>query len=302
MRYVLMTAAKNEAAFIERPLEAVVRQTVLPLRWIIVSDGSMDDTDRIVKRYASRHPFIEFIRREGIAKREFGSKSMAIQQAYERVKELSFDYVGNLDADISFGPSYYEQTLGFLEQNPKTGLVTGRRYDRCGRKFKPMPPNMITGAVQLFRRQCWEKIGGYLTLRYGGEDTVAALMVAMKGWKVECLEEAEVFHHRETGIGQGGFYRRHLNEGAQAHATGYHPVFYLAMMVRDAVLRATPFGNASSLLGYAIAACKAQDRVVPEELVRYVRRDQMQKLGNRFSARRDRIGIPGRSVDPCKSQ
>jgi len=279
MRYVLMTAAKDEAAFIERPLEAVVGQTILPLRWIIVSDGSTDDTDRIVKRYASRHPFIELVRREGITKRDFGSKSLAIQEAYGRVKELSFDCVGNLDADISFDARYYERALQRLEDDPQIGLVSGRRYDLCGGRWRRMPPNTVSGAVHLFRRECWEAIGGYLPLRHGGEDSIAEIAARMKGWRVESLADLEVFHHRETGTALGGRLRRHYIEGAKAQRhLGYHPVFFVAITVRDAIKRASLLGSIASIVGYAIAACTREERGVSEEFVRLVRRDQMYKM------------------------
>lgn len=295
-KYVLLTAAKNEADFIERPLESVIRQTVLPLRWIIVSDGSTDQTDDIVKRYASRHPFIELVRREGIRRRDFSSKVMAVRQGYERVKHLAWDYVGNLDADISLDSRYYERALGRIVHNSRIGLVMGTMYDLHGGTFRRMPGNTISGPVQLFRRECWEAIGGYLPVRQGGEDTIATIMTRMKGWEIEFLADSEVRHYRETGAAQGGQFRRRFVYGAQAHTIGYHPLFFLAMTMRDASQRAMLLGLVPSLLGYATAACKRQETVVPREFVRYLRREQMERLRLRLWGYCDSIGITGRSV------
>ncbi len=116
--YVLVTAARNEAAFIERTLGAVVGQTVKPLRWVIVSDGSTDGTDDIVSRYAQRHPWIQLIRTPERHERTFAGKARAFNLGWETTKDLAYEAIGNLDADVSFAPEYFAFLLERLAAIP----------------------------------------------------------------------------------------------------------------------------------------------------------------------------------------
>src|SRR5450432_3698348 len=110
--YVLITPARNEADYIELTLQSMVAQTVLPLKWVIVSDGSTDGTDDIVRRYMPDNPWIELLRMPERQERHFAGKAHAFNAGYDRVKDLDFDIVGNLDADVSFEPAHFEFLIG----------------------------------------------------------------------------------------------------------------------------------------------------------------------------------------------
>jgi len=135
-KYVLITAAKNEQDYIEKTIQSVLHQTILPHKWIIVSDGSTDNTDSIVKKYMEKHDFIKLITRTGNENRNFGSKAMSVTTAYEHIKNIDFDFVGNVDADISFDSNYYENMLFKFKGNPKLGIVGGTRYDQHPHRFE----------------------------------------------------------------------------------------------------------------------------------------------------------------------
>src|SRR5258708_150330 len=109
--YVLMTAAHNEEAFIEKTITSVLSQTVLPKRWAIVSDGSTDKTDQIVESYAKQHEFIRFVKLTRPAGRNFGSKGIALERGCKLLEGLSYEFTGNLDADIALEPSYFETLI-----------------------------------------------------------------------------------------------------------------------------------------------------------------------------------------------
>src|SRR5438105_4500389 len=112
MKYLLITPARNEAAFIEKTLDSVCAQTVPPERWVIVDDGSTDRTAEIVESYAKHHSWIELIRRSQRLDRNFAGKAHAFNGGFEQVRSLSFEVIGNLDADISFESDYFEFLLG----------------------------------------------------------------------------------------------------------------------------------------------------------------------------------------------
>src|SRR5213594_984861 len=121
--YVLSTPARNEVAYIEKTIRSVVAQTLLPLRWVIVSDGSTDGTDEVVKKYAARHDWIELIRRPERAERHFAGKVDAFNAGYARVKDLPYDIIGNLDGDVSFDTEYLAFLLSKFSENPRLGVA-----------------------------------------------------------------------------------------------------------------------------------------------------------------------------------
>src|ERR1700680_4926581 len=134
--YVLITAAYNEETYIERTILSVVAQTLLPQRWVIVSDGSTDRTDEIVLKYAQTYPFIELLPLREKHKRNFGAQVNAINAGYRQISHLDFDFVGNLDADVSFAPDYFSLLVKWIEGNPDVGLAGGFIHEETGREFQ----------------------------------------------------------------------------------------------------------------------------------------------------------------------
>ena len=172
MKYVLITPAHNEEAFIERTLASMVAQTRLPERWVIVDDGSTDRTAQIVEGYASRYPWIELFRMPERIDRSFAGKVHAFNAGLERARSLEFDVIGNLDADLSFDPEYLEFLIGKFAEDPRLGVAgtpftEDDGYDTARDSFEG--ENHVAGGCQLFRRQCFEKVGGYIPNR-GGRD------------------------------------------------------------------------------------------------------------------------------------
>ena len=164
-KYILLTAAKNEGQYIGQTIESVLAQSVLPVKWFIVDDGSTDQTAHIVQRFAARNPFIQLLSSGTNGARSFGSKDKAINAAYEEAKKQDFDFIGILDADITFErPDYYESMLGMFSANPRLGIVGGYIHERTGGEWQCRKGNSVdsvAGGMQLFRRICYEQIGGY---------------------------------------------------------------------------------------------------------------------------------------------
>jgi biofilm PGA synthesis N-glycosyltransferase PgaC len=278
--YVLFTAARNEEAHIEKTLRSVITQTVLPVKWVIVSDGSVDRTDEIVNQYAATHNFILLIRRSADQKRNYGSKAKALKIAYEQFANLEFDFVGNLDADVSFDPKYYEGVLSKFNANERLGVAGGIRFDLVDGRFRKIHPanNSAGGPTQFFQRQCYEKIGGYLPLRFGGLDTVAETMARMYGWEVETFHDLEVFHYRPTGTAGGGLVRAKFKAGILAYSVGYHPLFELSRCASRLFDKPPVVGSFSLLAGYYWASLQGYERQVPDDFVRYLRSEQLARL------------------------
>ena len=164
MLYVLITPARNEESFIENTIRSVVSQTVIPQKWVIVSDGSTDRTDEIVKKYTRDHPWIELVRMPEHRDRQFAAKVHCFNAGFEKVKNTEYNVIGNLDADVSFEKDYIEFLLDRFAGNPKLGVAgtpyIENKYNSASDSFEG--ENFVNGAIQLFRRQCFEDIGGYI--------------------------------------------------------------------------------------------------------------------------------------------
>src|SRR5262249_29412719 len=165
MKYILITPARNEEAFIEKTLDSVITQTRLPERWVIVDDGSTDRTAEIVETYAKRHSWIELLRRRQHVERSFAGKVHAFDIGLDRVRSHDFEVIGNLDADLSFEPDYLEFLMRKFSEDPRLGVAgtpftEADGYDSARDSFEG--ENHVAGGCQLFRRQCFEDIGGYI--------------------------------------------------------------------------------------------------------------------------------------------
>src|SRR2546422_1727582 len=201
--YALITPARNEEANIERTIRSVIAQSRLPKRWVIVSDASTDRTDDIVSRYAAHFAWIQFIRvNDQDGPRSFARQVFATNVGYTAVQSLNFQFLGVLDADVSFDSDYYERLLNELHRNPHLGITGGTILEDQGGQFRPRMWNAercVPGAIQLFRRSCYEAIGGYISLEFGGQDAIAIEMALMKGWEVKSIIDLPVLHHRKSG-------------------------------------------------------------------------------------------------------
>jgi poly-beta-1,6-N-acetyl-D-glucosamine synthase len=279
-KYVLITPARNEADFIELTVKSMVAQTVRPEKWVIVSDGSTDGTDEIVKKYAADHPWIELLRMPERRERHFAGKVHAFNAGYARVKNLEFGVIGNLDGDLSFDEEYFAFLLRKLADDPKLGLVgtpfrgeAGSVYD-----YRYVSIEHVSGACQLFRRECFEQIGGYVPVKGGGVDHIAVITARMKGWKTRTFTEKYVLHHREIGTAQHGTLMARFRTGAKDYALGSHLIWELSRAVYQ--LRKSPYviGGLMLLAGYLWSMIRRVKRPVSAELVKFRRREQMQRL------------------------
>jgi biofilm PGA synthesis N-glycosyltransferase PgaC len=282
--YVLVTAARNEELFIENTIKAVVSQTLLPKKWIIVSDASTDNTDKIVEEYAGRYTFIELVRIAKTHARSFASKVYALNAGLDRLKDSDFDFIGNLDADVSFETSYFVNLMREFERDPQLGLAGGYIYENHHGSFTARASNSVrsvAGAVQMFRRECYEAVGGILPLKYGGEDWCAEVMARMKGWQVEAFPKLRVFHHKPTGTG-AGVLKYWYHQGFMDFSLGSYPLFAIVKCLKR--LRSRPYvaGALARLAGFAWAYRRKEERPVPREFIEYLRREQKARLFGLF--------------------
>lgn len=276
--YVLITPARNEAQFIELTVQSMIAQTVKPLKWVIVSDGSTDGTDDIVNRYAADHPWIELVRMPERRERHFAGKVYAFRAGYERVQGLDYAAIGSMDADISFDADYFSFLLGKLAGGSELGLVGTPFKDSSMYDYKYVSIEHVSGACQLFRRTCFEDIGGYVPMKSGGIDHVAVLTARMKGWKTRTFTEKICIHHRKMGSAERGVLSAKYRVGALDYALGGHPAWEVFRTAYQMTQKPYIVGGLTLMAGYAVATLKAEKRPISEELVAFRRREQMTRL------------------------
>jgi glycosyltransferase involved in cell wall biosynthesis len=280
MRYVLITPARNEADFIQKTLDSVVAQTRLPERWVIVDDASTDATPQIVRSYAERYSWIELLQRPPRTDRNFAGKAHAFNAGLSRMADVAFDVIGNLDADISFEPDYMEFLLGKFAENPKLGVagtpMIEAGFDTLRDSF--YNENDVYGACQLFRRACFEEVGGYTPVKGGGIDWIAVRMARYKGWLTKSFVEKTFFHHRPMGATETSIWRARFDYGRKDYFLGNHPLWQVFRVAFQMLKRPYGIGGVLLLSGYLHSLITRVERPVAPELLAFHRREQLERL------------------------
>jgi poly-beta-1,6-N-acetyl-D-glucosamine synthase len=287
--YVLVTAARNERDVIQLALDSVVAQTNTPQMWVIVSDNSVDGTDDIVRSFAAKHPFIRLCRNDELTERNTAAKVNAINMGLKALAETDYAYIGNVDADVSFGESHFETLIDRFEGDKELGVIGGRIFqmDARGRAVETKTSTeSVAGATQFFRSECFDQIGGYRPIAGGMEDGIAEITARYHGWKTRSYSDLPVMHHRGLGTVGRSVYKVRFNSGMTEYVVGFGFVYHFLRAFSRVFERPYVIGTVLILAGYVWALFSRQNKVVPDELVRYIRREQMTRLASRLGRRK----------------
>lgn len=277
--YVLITPARNEAKFIELTLKSVVAQTYPPVKWVIVSDGSTDGTDEIVAKYAADHDWIELVRLPERKERHFAGKVHAFNAGQARVADLPYEVIGNLDADVSFGPEHFRHIVSKFAEHPELG-VAGAPFREGTVQYDYRFTNIenVWGGCQLFRKQCFDNIGGYRPVKGGCIDHIAVVSARMKGWKTRTFIETLSTHHRTMGTAQTSALGARFKYGAKDYSVGNHPVWEIFRAVYQMRQRPFIFGGVALASGYFWSMIRRIPRAVSQDVLEFSRYEQRQRL------------------------
>ena len=281
--YVLVSACRNETGYVDGLIECISKQTIRPACWIIVDDGSTDDTAARAEACVSKLPFLKVVKmpKKG-ASRSFVSQVYAAQYGYELLKDLSFGFIGFLDADIRLAPDYYSRLLDAFHADSRLGLAGGAVIEKYENRLvdirKGSEDYHVAGGVQFFRRQCFEQIGGYIPIDGGGQDTIADIMTLMNGWGIQVFPELQVLHLRPEGYSKDNFVQRGIKWGRKFYLIGYDPVYYIGQCLRRITQRPYILASAMMLLGFIRAHYEAEPRPVSREFVRFLRDLQWRRM------------------------
>lgn len=278
MRYVIITPVRDEERYIEDTLGSVCSQTTLPVEWVIVDDGSSDHTGDIADRYAAKYPWIHVLRRENRGFRKSGGGVMeAFYDGYNVLQCKDWDFVVKLDGDLSFEPDYFEQCLEYFRRDPKLGIGGGEiLHDIAGQiKTEENPHFHVRGATKIYRKACWEAIGGLW--RAPGWDTIDEVKANMLGWKTYTFGDLSLFHHRLTGS-EEGLFRDRVKHGVACYVSGYHPLFVAASCVRRVTQKPRVIGSIGIFYGFLKSHVTRYPRLEDRSYFAYIRGQQLRRL------------------------
>ncbi len=257
--YVLVTPSRNEEAYIGKTIESIIHQTVRPAKWVIVNDGSTDSTGAIAEGYAAEHDWIEVVNRPVRKERNFAAKVHAFNAGQERLKDINYEIIGNLDSDVLLDKDHFEFLLGKFRDEPRLG-VAGTVFREEGG---------YNSATDSFEGQ------NYVS---GQCHWIAVETARMKGWKTRSFREKSFFHHRPLGTAGRGVLAASFSYGQKDYFLGGHPLWQLFRVSYRMTKRPYLVDGLALGLGYGLAAVRRLKRPVSKELMAFHRREQMRKL------------------------
>ncbi len=280
--YVLVSPCKDEAEHIEATLRSVAEQTVLPAQWVIVDDGSTDESMAIVERWRERMPFIKVVTRAPGARQVGGGVIRAFNDGLAAV-DIPHRYIAKFDVDLELPPRYFEIMIARMEADPELGTCSGKAYYRHPETGEPVSElcgdEASVGMIKFYRRECFDAIGGFETdVGWDGFDCHKARWM---GWRAQSWDDPEIrfIHLRPMGSSQKSIYQGRIRHGRGQYLLGAHPVFFLASSVyRSLRQRPRLTGTAYALRGYIGAALNGEKPFGNPEITRFIRRYQMRAL------------------------
>jgi glycosyltransferase involved in cell wall biosynthesis len=281
-RYCLITPCRNEAEFIRRTLETTTAQTVPPARWVIVDDGSSDETPRILGEWARRFEYIQVITRKDRGARAVGPG--VIEAFYDGLAAIDlhdFDYVAKFDGDLELPPRYFERVLEHMEADPYLGNFSGKLFERRpdGTMFEErMGDENAVGPVKFYRVQCFKDIGGFV--REVAWDGIDGHFCRMNGWIALSADEPDlrIIHLRPMGSSQQNIWIGRQRWGRGKYFMGSRSYFVAAASVYRMFQRPFVLGGIGIAYGYLKAALARHPRYADQAYLRQLHRHELRSL------------------------
>jgi glycosyltransferase involved in cell wall biosynthesis len=282
-RYVIITPARNEAATIESTIRSVVEQTILPLEWIIVSNGCCDGTDDVVERWAREHPFMRLLHLPEHRERDFVAVVRATEYGYESLQHRNCDFIGLLDADVRFARDYFEKLIGRFQVNPRLGLAGGIVVDVVGGKRLASRQylNDVAGAAQFYRRECFDSLGGLVPIPEGGWDALTCVQARAQGYETRTFPDLVMEHLKRRNAADGNAVRRSWQVGIRDYARGNHPAFELLRCATRCFENPVLIGSLTRWAAFCWCCATRRPRTLSPALVSLVRREQVKRMTRR---------------------
>jgi glycosyltransferase involved in cell wall biosynthesis len=284
-KYIVISPVRNEERYLPATIRCVATQSVLPAEWILIDDGSTDATVGIVDVAAAQNAWIKAIHRKDRGFRQAGSGVMeAFFTGYDSITDKGWEFLVKLDGDLSFSPDYFQRCFDRFNASPKLGIgggtICSEVHGSLEVESKIDPVFHVRGATKIYRRQCWEQIGGLI--RAPGWDTLDEVKANMLGWSTATFPDIKLAHHRATGQAYG-LWRDLVKNGRANYITGYHPLFMFFKCIRRLVEPPFLVGGCALGIGFLGGYLKRVPRLADEQVIKYFRQQQINRLLGRKS-------------------
>lgn len=286
-KYVIISPVRNEEKYIEKTIQSVINQTVKPIEWIIVNDGSTDRTREIVEKYTKKYSWIKLINRPDRGHRPGRGPAEAFNEGLRHI-EADYEFIVNLDGDVSFGSDYFEKLFKKFEKNPKLGIASGKSYYLENGKLilYRCADTSTMGASKIYRKQCFKDIGGTLANNICW-DMINDLKAQMEGWQTRSFRDIKFIHYKRIGFGQGNMIKTQIRAGQILYSYGYHPLFIVAKGIYRMLDKPYVIGGLAIIFGYFTALIKRERQIKDKEMIKFLRKQQLRRLTFREPLMRD---------------
>jgi poly-beta-1,6-N-acetyl-D-glucosamine synthase len=278
VKYVVVTPVRDEEAHLPFTIESMLRQTIRPAEWIIVNDGSSDNTARILDEYSRSYSWIRPVHRQDRGFRKSGGGVVdAFNEGYQHLQVKDWEFIVKFDGDLSFDADYFERCFHNFAENPKLGVGGGvicylidgaKRFEEC-------PAFHVRGATKIYRRSCWDAIGGFWPAP--GWDTIDEVKANFLGWQTQSFGDLHLIHHRQTGSADG-LWGGLVKNGVANYVCGYHPLFMLIKCLRRLPQNPPVLGSAALMYGFVSGYLKRIPQVNDSAMIAYLRGQQLRRL------------------------
>ncbi len=252
--YIIISPVRDEENYLPATIECIVRQSIRPVRYILVDDGSSDKTEEIIKTASQKYPWIEYVRREDRGERAVGPGVIeAFYEGMAHVEKKEFDYICKMDGDLSVDSTYFETLLAIFERDATLGAASGKLFLREeGDRLieEKIADESVLGGVLFLRRQCFEDIDGFV--RQVMWDGIAFHRCRMAGWRTRSFRDKAlvIIDHRQMGSSHKSIYHGRLRWGWGQYFMGTHPLYIFAIGSYRMLERPLIIGGVLIVLGY----------------------------------------------------
>jgi len=277
--YIIVTPVRDEETNIEELVQSVISQTIRPLEWIIVNDGSTDSTVKIIEKYLSANEWIKLIHKKDRGYYLLGSgRGEAFYFGFNLIKNNNWDYLSIMDGDVAFNSNYFQVLLGRFEENPKLGIASGKTFIKNGDQLvcELCPDDHVRGPLKTYRRKCWDDIGGVEVRRLW--DTIDEMKAQKLGWETRSYYDLKIIHKRPIDARQKNPFESRYILGKNFYNIGYHPLFMCVKCLKVMALeRPRILAGFYLFLGYLTSLLK-RDKIYDKELAKFIRQKQLKRF------------------------
>ena len=287
VKYVIISPVRNEERFIEKTIFSVISQTLIPVEWVIMNDGSTDRTKEIIEKYSGEFNWIKCISIKDKGFRAGVGPSEAFNEGFRHISK-DFDFLVNLDGDITFEQDYFSMLLQKFIVMPKLGIASGKMYYLENNKMVlyRTSDSSVIGASKVYRKKCFEDIGGRLDSSISW-DLLDELKAQISGWETRSFPEVAFIHHKRIGSMSGNQFKMYFNEGKILYFYGYHPLYFLAKSLYRGLEKPYFVRTFLMLLGFLTSFLKRTPQFDRKDLINFLRKKQIEKLKAILSFRRN---------------